>query len=105
MRIKEFTCELPESEIVGNQSRYRKRFTYPEIYKALIAEIGKWQALNTDNACERLGLALGIIEQERTSPEFWTFVYLRLRCLDKRGALVSAKIWNGKTYERLWRKA
>lgn len=103
--MKTFTTEIPDERIVGHISRCPRQFSASQMRDALYLAIGKAQALSTDAACEKLGRALNIIEQEWTTPEWKRITYGHLRAMEKRYFLVSAKVWNGRAYQRIWRRS
>lgn len=60
-------------------------------------------ALSTDALCEWSAKSAGFGEELYSTPQWKGSVYRAAAELEKRGTLVSAKIYNGKAYERVWR--
>jgi hypothetical protein len=61
-------------------------------------------ALSTDALCEWAGKESGLTEDQFVSDWWKRLVYRVAVKLEKRGLLASAKCYNGKNYERVWRR-
>jgi hypothetical protein len=62
-------------------------------------------ALSTDALCEWAGKDAGLSESEFTSDRWKGMVYRNAVALEAKRLLVSSKVYNGKAYERVWRRS
>jgi hypothetical protein len=72
---------------------------------AIITALRLYRASSTNALCEVVGRKMNLSEREWCVAGFKSRVYYRAKEMERIGILVSAKFWNGRSYERVWRRA